>query len=184
MIGRNPNKDYRENVQITGGRVGGYSPASNPNYSVYKTADGRRGLQHQGMTYYDNGNGKFVSITGRDHLTYDAPKPAPAPAPAPSPSGGGGGGGGSSSRSSGYGSTAPSAGSTGSPGLDSSTMALMDMVRSLTETLSVQKTIGDAERSDISAPPGAGLAGTILSNSYIPSSERKKKSYLTPISVT
>ena len=81
-LGRNPNKDYREQVQITGGRVGGYSPASNPNYTVYKTADGRRGLQHQGMTYYDNGNGKFVSITGRDHLTYETPKkeePAPAP---------------------------------------------------------------------------------------------------------
>ena len=187
MIGRNPNKDYRQQGSITGGKVSGYevNPGAVGGVNMYKTADGRRAMKHGADLYYERSPGQFYKSTGNGMLTVSDynPNPTPAPAPAPRPSSGGGGGGGSSAPS-GYGSTAPSAGSTGSPGLDSSTMALMDMVRSLTETLSVQKTIGDAERSDVSRPPGAGLAGTILSNSYVPSSERKKKSYLTPLSVT
>ena len=181
MIGRNRNKDYKKAIQFTGGSVGGYAPASNPNYTAYKTADGRRGIQHQGMTYYDNGNGKFVSITGRDHLTYDVPKKE-EPAPAPRPSGGGGGGG-SSSPSGGtasYGTTMPYAGGTGNTGLDASTMALMEMVASLTATLA---DTSKPDPDEISNPAGAGLGSTVLSQTYVPSKEKKKKSYLTPISV-
>lgn len=188
MIGRNPNKDYRQQASITGGKVNTYEVNPGPigGVNMYKTKDGRRQFQHEASTWVEREPGKFYKSTGNGVLTVSDynPNPTPPPAPAPRPSGGGGGGGGSSSRPSGYGSTNPYAGSTGSPGLDSSTMALMEMVRSLTETLNTQKTIGDAERSEISRPPGAGLSGTILSNSYIPSSERKKKSYLTPISVT
>ena len=56
----------------------------------------------------------------------------------------------------------------------------MEMVASLTATLSETKTI---DKSEISKPAGSGLGGTILSNTYIPNSEKKKKSYLTPIAV-
>ena len=59
-------------------------------------------------------------------------------------------------------------------------MSLMDMVKTLTATLAETKTIN---KDEISKPAGSGLAGTVLTNTYIPSSEKKKKSYLTPIAV-
>lgn len=184
IFGRNPNKDYKQAIQFTGGSIHGYSPSHNPNLTAYKTSNGTRGVEFQGSTWYDDGNGRFVKSTGRDYLTYDVPKKE-EPAPAPSPSGGGGGGG--SSRPSGgtasYGTTAPYAGGTGNAGLDASTQALMDMVASLTETLATQRTIGAEEIAEVSRPPGEGLGSTVLSQTYVPSKEKKKKSYLTPISV-
>ena len=132
MIGRNSNKDYRQQASITGGTVSGYNvnPGAIGGVSLYKTADGRRSMQHGADLYYERSPGEFYKSTGNGKLTvadYN-PNPTPAPAPAPRPSGGGGGGGGGGSSSSGYGSVNPYAGSTGSPGLDSSTMALMEMV--------------------------------------------------------
>ena len=187
MFGRNPHKDYRQQASITGGKVNTYDVNPGPvgGVSIYKTKDGRRAFQHEASTWVERSPGEFYKSTGNGKLTvadYN-PNPTPPPAPAPRPSGGGGGGGSSSSGYSGYGTTMPYAGGTGNAGLDASTMALMEMVKSLTETLSVQKTIGAEEIAEISKPPGEGIGSTILSNTYIPSSEKKKKSYLTPISV-
>ena len=195
FFGANRNKDFTQRGTVTGGSIGGragsgkISHGADGGVNMYKTRDGKRAVSSGGNTFYerDAGSGTFILSTGgssrENYMTikdYD-PNPAPAPAPAPAPSSGGGGG---SSRPSGgtasYGTTAPSYGNTGNSGLDASTMALMKMVQSLTETLAMQKTV---DKSEVSKPAGSGLGGTILSNTYVPSSEKKKKSYLTPIAV-
>lgn len=184
MLGRNSNKDYKKNIQFTGGSLNGYSPSSNPNLSAYKTADGRRGVQHQGEIYYDDGNGKFKSVHGPNYLSYDMPKEEPKQESSGGGGSSGGSSGGGSSRSSGYGSTNPYAGSTGSPQLDSSTQAMLDMVKSLTESLTASWDM-KAAADEVSKPAGEGLANTVLTggSGYLPSERKKKKSYLTPISV-
>ena len=183
MIGRNRNKDYRQQGSITGGKVSGYdvNPGAIGGVNMYKTKDGRRAMQYGADLYYERSPGEFYKNTGNGKLTVSDYNPKPAPeAPAPKPSGGGGGGGSSSSRSSGYGTTNPYAGNTGNATLDASTLALMEMVSSLTATLAETKKV---DTTEVSKPAGSGIAGTILSSSYVPASERKKKSYLTPISV-
>ena len=71
-------------------------------------------------------------------------------------------------------------------GLDASTQALMDMVKSLTESLTAKWDM-DAMKEKVSPSPDPedGLGGTVLTggSGYIPSERKKKKSYLTPISV-
>ena len=183
IFGKNPNKDYRQQASITGGKINTYdvNPGAIGGVSIYKGKNGARAIQHNGDTYVERSPGEFYKSTGNGRLTIADYNPNPAPPPPSSGGGGGGGGGGGSSSSyQGYGMLAPSYGNTGNAGLDASTMALMDMVKSLTETLAESKTIN---KSEISKPAGSGLAGTILSNTYVPSSEKKKKSYLTPVAV-
>ena len=194
MFRGNPNKDYKKNIQFTGGRISDYSPSSNPNLSVYKTANGTRGVVHQGEIYYDDGNGKFKSTHGPNFLSYDMPKKEePKPESSGDGGGGGGGGGGSSGGNSGdrtpsYGTTNPQAGNTGSRELDGTTQALMDMVKSLTESLTASwdtKAAAEDVSKNVSKPAGEGLASTVLTggSGYIPPERKKKKSFLTPISV-
>ena len=172
-------KRYSQKV-ITGGSQNTDNVASGRNV----TLDNGK-LYENGISYSLNeSNGRYESHTGaRNYYTLgDINKPAPAPAPAAAPSSGGGGGG--SSRPSGgtasYGTVNPSAGNSGNQQLDATTAALMEMIASLTASIADQPKI---DASDVSKPPGAGLSSTILTNSYIPSSEKKKKSYLTPIAV-
>lgn len=180
MIGRNPNKDYNKAIQFTGGSINGYNPSQNPNLTAYKTGNGTRGVQFQGSTWYDDGNGRFVKSTGRDYLTYDNAPAAPAPAP---PSSGGGGGGGGSSSSGSY-PRYPVAGNTGYPSVDANSLAMMEMIKALTESISTLGEIKESDIEDVSKGAGEGLSSTILTgSSYIPSAEKKKKSYLTPITV-
>lgn len=187
IFGKNPNKDYRQRGTIEGGVINTYkqNPGAIGAISIRKAKSGKRAFTYNHDQYYEKeaGSGEFYKHTGNGRLTvsdYD-PNPKPEPAPAPKPSGGGGGG---SSRPSGstasYGTTAPSYGNTGNAGLDASTMALMEMVKSLTATLAETKKVDTAE---ISKPAGEGLGSTVLSQTYVPSKEKKKKSYLTPISV-
>ena len=191
IFGSNKHKGFSQRGTVTGGSTtgsGAIAHGAEGGANIYKTKDGRRQVTIGGDTFRENdsGSGLFLKTTGGTanenyvRIADYNPNPAPAPAPAPRPSGGGGG----SSRPSGgtpsYGTTAPSQGNTGNPGLDSTTAALMEMVASLTATLSETKTI---DKSEISKPAGSGLGGTILSNTYIPNSEKKKKSYLTPIAV-
>jgi hypothetical protein len=58
------------------------------------------------------------------------------------------------------------------------------MVRSLTESLTASWDM-KAAADDVSKPAGEGLASTVLTggSGYLPSERKKKKSYLTPISV-
>ena len=109
------------------------------------------------------------------------------------PSGGHGGGGGSSGggssgdRTPSYGTTSPQAGNTGSQALDQSTEQMLGMMSSLTALISAMqnRTASPDEQEEVSKTPepGSGLADTILTQTYLPSKEKKKKSYLTPISV-
>ena len=192
IFGSNKHKGFSQRGTVTEGSTtgsGAIAHGADGGVNIGKAKNGRRTVQVGGNTFIerDAGSGLFLKSTGgTQHENYVRisdynPNPAPAPAPAPRPSGGGGGG---SSRPSGgtpsYGTTAPSQGNTGNSGLDSTTAALMEMVASLTATLSETKTV---DKSEISKPAGSGLGGTILSNTYIPNSEKKKKSYLTPIAV-
>ena len=62
---------------------------------------------------------------------------------------------------------------------------MMAMMTSLTELVAAMQNrqVSPNEKAKVSKPAGSGLAGTVLTNTYIPSSEKKKKSYLTPIAV-
>lgn len=173
-------KRYSQKV-ITGGSQNTYNVASGRNV----TLDNGK-LYENGISYSLNeSNGRYESHTGaRNYYTLGDVNPPPAAAAAPSAPARSSGGGGGSSRPSGgtasYGTTNPSAGNTGSQPLDATTAALMEMIASLTASIADKPKI---DASDVSKPAGAGLASTILTNSYIPSSEKKKKSYLTPIAV-
>lgn len=191
MFGSNKNKGYAQQGSITGGVRNTYkvNPGAIGGVNIYKTKDGTRGLYGMDDAYYEReaGSGKFYRSSGNGYVTVSDYKPNPEPEAKPESSGGGGGGGGGSSggsSSGGYGTTNPYAGNTGSPGLDASTQALMDMVKSLTESLTASMDM-KAEAEKVSADPSAGLAGTVLTggSSYVPTERKKKKSYLTPISV-
>ena len=191
IFGSNKHKGFSQRGTVTGGSTtgsGAIGHGAEGGANIYKTKDGRRQVTVGGNTFRENesGSGLFLKTTGGTsaenyvRISDYNPNPTPAPAaPAPRPSGGGGGGG-SSSRSPGYGTTNPYAGNTGSPGLDASTMALMEMVAALTKSLSETKKV---DTSEISKPAGSGLGSTILSQTYVPSKEKKKKSYLTPVAV-
>lgn len=171
-------KRYSQKV-ITGGSQNTYNVASGRNV----TLDNGK-LYENGISYSLNeSNGRYESHTGaRNYYTLGDVNPPPAAAAPSAPARSSGGGGGSSRPSSGtasYGTTSPSGGNTGSQPLDATTAALMEMIASLTASIATSK---EADVSDVTKP-GPGLASTILTNSYIPSSEKKKKSYLTPIAV-
>ena len=155
--------------------------------AVAAMKDGRKGFTANGGQNYVKNGDRWVSHTNSNDYYSLTPaekeKEAPPPAAAPSSGGGGGGGGGSYQPSGGtasYGTTSPSGGNTGSQPLDATTAALMEMIASLTASIANSK---KADASDVTKAAGSGLAETILTNSYIPSSEKKKKSYLTPIAV-
>jgi len=96
-------------------------------------------------------------------------------------SGGGGGSGGGSGG--GYGQwTNPYAGNTGNSGVDANTLALMELIKSMTETLADVK----GKTADIEEVSKATKATeTILSSGYTANTDpdKKKKSYLTPITL-
>jgi hypothetical protein len=190
MFGGNPNKKYAQQGSITGGVRNTYKVNPGPvgGVNIYKTANGTRGLYGMDDAYYEReaGSGKFYRSSGNGWVQVSDYNAKPPEEEKPSDSGGSSGGSGSGSSgsySSGYGTTNPYAGSTGSPGLDATTLALMKMVEGLTESLAKSKEITEADMEDVSKPAGEGLNSTILSQTYLPSSEKKKKSYLTPISV-
>ena len=173
-------KRYSQKV-ITGGSQNTYNVASGGNV----TLDNGKLYENDRVYSLNESNGRYESHTGaRNYYTLgdinQPPPPAPPPAAAPSSGGGGGG----SSRPSGstqsYGTVNPTAGNSGNQQLDATTAALMEMIASLTASIADRAEI---DSSDVSKPPGAGLSSTILTNSYVPSSEKKKKSYLTPIAV-
>ena len=189
MFGGNPNKKYAQQGSITGGMQNSYkvNPGSVGGVNIYKTKSGTRGLHGMDGTYYEKeaGSGKFYKTSGNGWVQVsDYNSKPPEEEAKPESSGGGGGSGSSGSSGGGYGTTNPYAGSTGSPGLDASTQAMLDMVRSLTESLTASWDM-KAAADDVSKPAGEGLASTVLTggSGYLPSERKKKKSYLTPIAV-
>ena len=195
MLGSNPNKDYAQQGSITGGMINTYkvNPGAIGGVNMYKTRNGTRALQYGADGYYEKeaGSGKFYKSSGNGWIQvadYNT-KPDPEPEPEQSPSSGGGSGSGSSGGNSGdrtasYGTTNPQAGNTGSRELDATTKALMEMVTALTASIANIGSTPEADAADVSAPAAsAGLGGTILGGGYDASKEKKKKSYLTPISV-
>lgn len=195
IFGSNPNKDYSQRGTIEGGYQNTYkvNPGAIGGVSIYKTKNGTRGLHGMDGTYYEKeaGSGKFYKSSGRDWVQVSDYNPNPTPEPEPKPdrkpsSGGGGGssGGNSGDRTASYGTTNPQAGNTGSRELDATTKALMDMVTALTASIANIGSTPEADAADVSAPPeSAGIGGTILGGGYDATKEKKKKSYLTPISV-
>jgi hypothetical protein len=180
MFSGNRNKGYSQQGTLTGGSINGYNVNGGAvgGVSIYKTGDGRRGLHGQDGTWYEKeaGSGKFYKSSGRDWMQVSDYNPNPTPEPEPESSGGGGGSSGGSSGGGGSGYSGPSYQQNT---LDSNTQALMEMVRTLTESLSTQWDM-QAEAAKVSKP-GDGLENTILNPSaYLPSAEKKKKSYLTP----
>lgn len=189
MFGGNPNKKYAQQGSITGGSQNGYEvhPGAIGGANIYKTKSGRRGLHGMDGSWVEKeaGSGKFYKSSGRDWVQVSDYNPNPEPAPESSGGGSGSSGGSSGGSSSGgYGTTNPYAGNTGSPGLDASTEAMLEMVRSLTESLTASWDM-KAAADDVSKPAGEGLASTVLTggSGYLPSERKKKKSYLTPIAV-
>ncbi len=189
MFGGNPNKKYAQQGSITGGYQNTYKVNPGPvgGVNIYKTKSGRRGLHGMDGSWVEKeaGSGKFYKGSGRDWVQVEDYNANPPKEEESSSSGGGSSGGGSSGgSSSGYGSTNPYAGNTGSPQLDASTEAMLEMVRSLTESLTASWDMKKAAE-DVSKPAGEGLASTVLTggSGYLPSERKKKKSYLTPISV-
>ena len=57
--------------------------------------------------------------------------------------------------------------------------SLMDLIAAQSKRQVTPEAVAEVSASTA----GSGLADTILTNSYVPSSEKKKKSYLTPIAV-
>jgi|DEB0MinimDraft_6_1074348.scaffolds.fasta_scaffold10762_1 hypothetical protein len=95
---------------------------------------------------------------------------------------GGGGGSGGGGYGGGYGTTNPYAGSTGNSGVDANTLALMELIKSMTESLADVK----GKTADIDEVSKAvKTTETILSGGYTASTDpdKKKKSYLTPIAL-
>ena len=195
MFGRNPNKDYSQQGSITGGMINSYkvNPGAIGGVNMYKTKNGTRALRYGPDGYHEKeaGSGKFYKDSGNGWVqvsNYNT-KPDPEPEPEQSPSSGGGSGSGSSGGNSGdrtasYGTTNPQPGNTGSRELDATTKALMEMVTALTASIANIGSTPAADAADVSAPPeSAGLGGTILGGGYDATKEKKKKSYLTPISV-
>lgn len=179
MFGGNRNKGYSQQGSITGGYQNTYKVNPGPigGVNIYKAGNGVRGLHGMDGSYYEKeaGSGKFYKSSGRDWVQVEDYNPNPTPEAEPESSGGGGGSsGGSSGGGGGY-----SGPSYQQNTLDSNTQALMEMVRTLTESLTTQWDM-EAEAAKVSKP-GDGLENTILNPSaYLPSPEKKKKSYLTP----
>jgi hypothetical protein len=190
MFGTNKNKGYAQQGSITGGYENTYkvNPGAIGGVNIYKTKNGTRGLHGMDGTYYEKeaGSGKFYKSSGRDWVQVEDynSKPPEEEAKQESSGGGSSGGGSSGSSSGGYGTTNPYAGNTGSPGLDASTEAMLEMVRSLTSSLTASWDMR-AAAEDVTRPAGEGLSSTVLTggSGYLPSERKKKKSYLTPISV-
>lgn len=205
IFGSNPNKGYSQQASVTGGRINTYNvnPGAIGGVNIYKTKDGRRHVDYGSESYREDkpGSGLFIKTTNgtkyNNYITvkdYKAPEEKKKdPPPKKSPGGGGGGGGGGKppsdvDKTPDYGTTNPQPGATGSKELDQTTAALLKMIESLTTALATPKTVTPEDVEDVSAGAGddssaEGLDSTILTNTYIPVSERKKKSYLTPIAV-
>lgn len=96
-------------------------------------------------------------------------------------SGGGGGSGGGSGG--GYGTTNPYAGNTGNSGVDANTLAMLELIKSMTESLAEVKG-KTADIEEVSKIPKT--TETILSGGYTATDgpDKKKKSYLTPIAAS
>jgi hypothetical protein len=195
IFGSNPNKDYSQQGSITGGYENTYKVNPGPigGVNIYKTKNGTRGLHGMDGGWYEKeaGSGKFYKSSGRDWVQVEDynSKPKEEPKPKSSSGGGSSGGGGNSGGNSGdrtpnYGTTNPQPGNTGSQGLDATTKALMDMVTALTASIANIGSTPAADAADVSAPAAdAGIGGTVLGGGYDATKEKKKKSYLTPISV-
>ena len=109
FFGNNPNKDYAATGTVVGGQFNGYDVNTGGGYGgqkyqkldVYMTANGKRGISANGLTYYetDPGSGIFKGPTHQDgYLKLDMTKPQQTQSPLAEPGGGeggeGGGGGG------------------------------------------------------------------------------------------
>ena len=198
IFGSNPNKDYAQQGSITGGMINTYkvNPQAIGGVHIYKEKNGTRAIQYGGDGYYEKeaGSGKFYKNTGRGWVQvsdYNS-KPPEEPKPEPKPvvtkkTKGGSSGGNSGDRTPSYGTTNPQPGNTGSKELDATTKALMEMITALTASIANIGSTPESDAADVSAPAApaasAGLGGTILGGGYDATKEKKKKSYLTPISV-
>ena len=147
-------------------------------------ATGRRFIQGKGAhsnNYYSQGHG---GNDGGEHqrvltgVALDAPPPPPPPPP---PSGGGGG-----SHSRPPAAPPPSA----SPvvpkagEIDANTKALQDMIASLTAALAAPRASPTAPEAIAEVTePASGIEDTILTRPYVGGLEKKKRSFLTPITV-
>jgi len=193
FFSRNPNRGYSAYGDVTSTSGGGNHNAGLPTgyraTNIHQTASGRYGFQDSSgdLWYGDSADGKFYRHTshGRDWVQLKVTDPNAKPEDKPAEGGGGGsgggsGGGGGSSGGGGYG-----GGGYGSySGPDPNTLALMEMVKSLTESLT-NKMDMQAEMDKVSKP-GNGLESTVLNPSaYVGGGkEKKKKSYLTPVAVS
>ena len=195
------NKDFTQRGTVTGGTTTGSGKISHGpdgGVNMYKTKDGKRAVEYNGNTFYeyDRGSGTFILSTGgtsrQNYMTikdYDS-KPPEEPKPEPKPKSSGGSKvpkKGTGDRTPSYGTTNPQPGNTGSKELDATTKALMEMVTALTASIANIGSTPESDAADVSAPAApaasAGLGGTILGGGYDATKEKKKKSYLTPISV-
>ena len=202
IFGRNPNSGWTQRGTVTEGSTTGsgkISHGADGGVNMSKTKDGRRQVVIGSDSFVENdsGSGLFLKTTGgtsrenyvriSDYETQQAPKEEAKPPKTVVTSGGGGGGGGNSGdRTPSYGTTNPQPGNTGSKELDKSTGQMDALMKSLMALIAAQsnRQVTPEAIAEVSAPAaGSGLADTILTNSYVPSSERKKKSYLTPIAV-
>ena len=201
IFGRNPNAGWTQRGTVTEGSTTGSGKighGADGGVNMSKTKDGRRQVVIGSDSFVEKGSGSglFLKTTGgtsrenyvriSDYETKQAPAPAPAPAPQrtvvtnrPPPSSGG-------DKTPSYGTTNPQPGNTGSKELDKSTGQMDSLMQSLMALIAAQsnRQVTPEAIAEVSAPAaGSGLADTILTNSYVPSSEKKKKSYLTPIAV-
>lgn len=204
LFGRNPHAGWTQRGTVTEGSTTGSGKISHGpdgGVNIYKAKDGRRIVTIGSDNFRENdaGSGLFLKTTGgtsrenyvriSDYETKQAPKEEekkPPKTAVTSGGGGGGGGGNSGDRTPSYGTTNPQPGNTGSKELDKSTSQMAALMKALTDLIAAQsnRQVTPEEVAEVSAPAtGSGLSDTILTNSYIPSSEKKKKSYLTPIAV-
>jgi len=97
----------------------------------------------------------------------------------------GGGGGSAGGYSQGYGTTNPYAGATGNSYLDSQSLMMMEMIKSLTASIEALGKVDDLKSDIDDVSKGAsGIESTLLTGStYTDKDEKKKKSHLTPIVV-
>ena len=193
FFGSNPNKGYSAYGDVTSTSGGGNHNAGLPTgyraTNIHQTASGRYGFQDSSgdLWYGDSADGKFYRHTshGRDWVQLKVTDPNAKPEDKPAEGGGGGSGGGSSGGGSSGGGGGYGGGGYGSySGPDPNTLALMEMVKSLTESLT-NKMDMQAEMDKVSKP-GNGLESTVLNPSaYVGGGkEKKKKSYLTPVAVS
>ena len=190
FFGSNPNKGYSSYGDVTktsgSGNHGAGLPLGYRVTNIYQTANGTYGFQDtSGDVWYSQDGKNYSRHTshGRDTVQVSGgpsePKEEESSSGESSGGGGGGGGGG------GYYPTNPTPGNTGNAYFDTQSLAMMEMIKSLTASIEALGKVDDLKSDIEDVSKGAsGLESTLLTgSSYIPSEEKKKKSHLTPIVV-